>query len=804
MAFIKKDFAQLYTRLEREARRRTPQLTDFQEGSVVRSLFESFAVEMAVLYEQMDLVYQAGFIDSAEGASLDRVVAVLGIRRNEPDFATGVVTFTRDAGSYEALTIPIGTLVTTKEDESQQPPKKAYTTVEAARLSIGENSVDVKVQAEARGRQMAADADTVVVMPRPVPGIKVVNNARAIRFLGRDREDDVALRQRAKQALLASGRASHTAIENALLSLPGVRGVRIQEDASRPGVIEIFVDGLTERNREEVRQRIDDVRAAGIYASLEPARPISLTAVLRITLESRIRGEERIAIEQRVGEAVEAFIERLPMGEPLLLSQLTAQVLASKGVTDLADFRIDAQRSLPGLAPETTHYDATTRRIETGLNERFLARQVRVAADIKPLLVDVHARVELPSDPLRGRLAARYRSRLAEAAALPASPGVSAEMRRFYAEAQNAAEALQWGIGLDSWTQDRFLTALRGYFSAVQEANPNGGGWIFSREILAHLQQSAAAERVVQAALQRLQPLLAERLRLFGQTRMIDFPGEALTSRLNEEAMERYQAALAEAQVTQQQALEKAEGEFIEQSAGLNPANADDNQRMAAAQATLRGLQQTANDTFSASEASITASRDAELAAVPAQVVALREQALATLAELNIAEALTQSLAATAAPSLYGFHAHLCAMLYDDGARVDVDQVAANFVERPEAGVLFVYTEQLELVGKMQLILSARATAEEKSRAVASLRQAVEGYLENLRPEEEVDLEQLKRVAASQGQASFAPASLALVIPPAEQATPLPDRRQGQKLAVHFGEKVYLAAEPWFSIEVQQ
>ena len=76
-----------------DARQRIPQLTNFEEGSVVRSLFESFAVELATLYEQMDLVYQAGFVDTAQGAHLDRVVAVLGIKRNEPDFASGVVTF---------------------------------------------------------------------------------------------------------------------------------------------------------------------------------------------------------------------------------------------------------------------------------------------------------------------------------------------------------------------------------------------------------------------------------------------------------------------------------------------------------------------------------------------------------------------------------------------------------------------------------------------------------------------------------------------------------------------------------------
>ena len=35
---------------------------DFNEGSVVRTLFESFAYEMAVLYEQMERVYLSGYV----------------------------------------------------------------------------------------------------------------------------------------------------------------------------------------------------------------------------------------------------------------------------------------------------------------------------------------------------------------------------------------------------------------------------------------------------------------------------------------------------------------------------------------------------------------------------------------------------------------------------------------------------------------------------------------------------------------------------------------------------------------------
>jgi uncharacterized phage protein gp47/JayE len=366
MPFQKPGFPEIYGALESDLRRRAPALSDWEEGSVVRSLFESFAVEMATLYEQMDLVYQAGYVDTATGPSLDRVVAVLGITRNEPDFATGTATFERDPGAAAEVVVPAGTLLTTRDAPDETPPRKAYVTTEEVRLAPGQATVDARIQAEERGSAMTTGAETVVVMPRPVPGVKSVRNRRPVRFLGRDREGDDELRDRARKALLASGRASATAIENALLGLPGVRGVRlaeefptvrVQDSGGEPleeggepaaagegmgrGVVKVYVDGLTAANAERLRARVDEVRAAGVFVVMEPAVPISVQALLRIEPDPAVRGAEALALlERRAEEAVGRWLDRQRMGEPLLFSRLTGEVLAVEGVADLPDFRV--------------------------------------------------------------------------------------------------------------------------------------------------------------------------------------------------------------------------------------------------------------------------------------------------------------------------------------------------------------------------------------------------------------------------------------------------------------------------------
>ncbi|NEQ10770.1 MAG: hypothetical protein F6K37_34090 [Moorea sp. SIO4E2] len=225
MVFEKKGFAQLFEAMQS----RTPDtLTDFQEGSVVRTLYESFAWELAVLYEQMQRVYLSGFVDTAEAIDLDKVVAILGIKRGEPDYATGKVTFTRDIGIDEDIFIPKGTLVTT--EDTQDSPKKAYETIEEGTISQDQTTAEVRIQALRRGNTEETEAETIVVMPQPVVGVKSVNNQETLRFTGKLQESDEQLRQRAKQTLLATSGGNTTSIRNALLSLPGVREVQVREN----------------------------------------------------------------------------------------------------------------------------------------------------------------------------------------------------------------------------------------------------------------------------------------------------------------------------------------------------------------------------------------------------------------------------------------------------------------------------------------------------------------------------------------------------------------------------------------------
>jgi uncharacterized phage protein gp47/JayE/DNA-binding protein Fis len=492
--FEPKSFDQIF---EAMRNRTPPRISDFEPGSVARTLYETFAFEMALLYEQMHQVYLSAFVDTATEANLDRVVAVLGLKRGEPDFAMGMVTFERDTGLNEAIDIPLGFLVTTSED-SETSPKKAYRTIEVLTLAPTDSQVEVRVQAVQRGETEATAAHTIQVMPQPLPGIKTITNAKEVRFTGKRRETDEELRSRAKTALLAASGANISAIETALLSLAGVKEVRVKENfhhargmvvvqwESEPqateavkiprntafslqgenkrflsqetitlvpgatqavaveaevrgvpgqlsaagaqwrpleiatpngaaqrlrvsnleplvlkdfGVVEVFVDGVDFGDLAQVRrleQEIERVRAAGIYVLLKPSQPLQLDGIFQVALKpgQRLSDLERVALEQQLQDALRTYLNSQEMGQPLLLSQLTQVLLSHAAVNDLATFELTVVRPQANQTDIST-YDATTKRLNAEVLEKFVPRYLQVASSIKPLVIHIQMQVPL-------------------------------------------------------------------------------------------------------------------------------------------------------------------------------------------------------------------------------------------------------------------------------------------------------------------------------------------------------------------------------------------------------------------------
>jgi len=89
---------------------------DLSENSRLLRFLEIVAKREDELWQMAENAYYAGFIDFATGQNLDRLVAILGIRRKQAVKATGTVTFSRSTLATSDIVIPAGTRVATADE----------------------------------------------------------------------------------------------------------------------------------------------------------------------------------------------------------------------------------------------------------------------------------------------------------------------------------------------------------------------------------------------------------------------------------------------------------------------------------------------------------------------------------------------------------------------------------------------------------------------------------------------------------------------------------------------------------------
>ncbi len=302
-------------------------LTDIYTGSVIRTLVESIALEIARLHAQLEVVYQSGFIDTATGRALDNVVALLGIKRIKGGKAAGEVEFTRSAGVRGVINIPAGIRVMTADAAVM------YETLESATMNEGQTTIRVKARDLEDNEGLAADSLTVLAVP--IAGIASVTNP-APSTITTQEETDAALRTRAKNFLHGSERATLGAIRQAI-AWQGIKA-EVEEVAETPGLVKVTPqeESLSPEMQQRLLTAIEHSRPAGVRVQLEgvqPPRKVNLE--LRLTTMSGLLEKDLRAAQQAVRDNIKAYFSRLPAKEPGSLNRLTTLVLSIPEVQDV-------------------------------------------------------------------------------------------------------------------------------------------------------------------------------------------------------------------------------------------------------------------------------------------------------------------------------------------------------------------------------------------------------------------------------------------------------------------------------------
>lgn len=310
-------------------------ITDINIGSVTRTLGEAISREIATVYQQINLAYLAGFIDTAEGKSLDLVVAILGVIRKTKDYALGLVTFVRNPAIDGNITIPEGTQVSTSKGDA------TFITTELRTLQRGQVRIDISVRASeaSKGNVGIVKAGEITTSAQPIAGIAKVTNFDAT-ILGAEDENDQALRDRTKAVLRGLGKGTLAALAQVIFegraTLAEVWDPNSSVDKrSEPGKVVLLVESEPERF-PSLRGAVEGTRAAGVEATLV-ARYVFFKPRIVAEISSGLTAAGKVKVINEMIAALQAYVDNLTSNQPALGKEL---LKAIEPVKDIKKFKI--------------------------------------------------------------------------------------------------------------------------------------------------------------------------------------------------------------------------------------------------------------------------------------------------------------------------------------------------------------------------------------------------------------------------------------------------------------------------------
>lgn len=319
-----------------------PGVTDFNSGSVIRTLLEAFALELA----RQNLAFEIGINEAVEQSAY----TTFGFNRQAAGFAYGRVLFTRtpDASATTPTLVPAGTVVTV----SSAPSLRFETTTDLV-LSVDAPTGLVTVQAAAPGALYNVLAGQIDTLFTENSDIASVTNPHAF-ITGTNPEDDLQRRERFAQFLVGLHRSTRSAVlfgvqSAQLLDDNGYVVERVQKASTieeSPGTIWVYIhNGVSNTSPALVAQAQQVLagyrdangvhegwKAAGIRSVVFAATETPVNVDCQIEIEDGFLGD---IVAATVQQAIVDFIADLDIGDTLRLESLKQVIRRTAGVLDI-------------------------------------------------------------------------------------------------------------------------------------------------------------------------------------------------------------------------------------------------------------------------------------------------------------------------------------------------------------------------------------------------------------------------------------------------------------------------------------
>ena len=331
-----KDFTSIAAGLINVVRATTNKVTDFNRGSVIRTMLEATAAEIEELYLQM-------YLGTKEAIPVS-VFTTFGFNRQAAESAGGTIRFSTGGSlASSVIPIPLGTVVRVPGTSL------TYATTVASSIAIGNSYVDVLVAAQASGLAGNVGADLITELVTPVAGVASVTNPSPF-VNGRDVETDderrvrfqgyIASLARGTKAAITYGAKTVTLTDSFGVITEYVAHANVVEpwvaDSAQPiSLVRVYVHNGASATSGTLVTRCQQVidgyydggtavpgwKAAGVQCIVSAASDQAVNVTGTVTIAS---GYSSVDVLAACTNAVKDYLQGMAVGEDVRLSELVA------------------------------------------------------------------------------------------------------------------------------------------------------------------------------------------------------------------------------------------------------------------------------------------------------------------------------------------------------------------------------------------------------------------------------------------------------------------------------------------------
>lgn len=309
------------------------------------------AYDLALAWEDLEMVYYARFPNTASGVSLDRLCVFAGIARNQASYAEHTIKVYGSAGSV----IGACELIVSAENEV------SFYNVNQETIPEG-GVATIVVRCEQSG--VIGNVEEITTITNPISSVDRIEYI-GIKEPGQEAESDFELRKRFSSAVEGAGSANVNAIRAALMRIPTVISVGVianetnePDEKGRPGrSFECFIYG-GEDQEELIARTIFEKAPIGIKTCSTSDEPVSVEVIddggyshtiyfsycnfVNVHLKFTVKKDARFEADgvSQIKEVLIDHINHLGMSADIALSSLYGYIYSVAGVVDVTNLQI--------------------------------------------------------------------------------------------------------------------------------------------------------------------------------------------------------------------------------------------------------------------------------------------------------------------------------------------------------------------------------------------------------------------------------------------------------------------------------